>query len=113
MARCIKECGAETFIDVNDIAAGDDLKRRIREEIARTDELVVLFTAWSSQRSWLWVEIGAAWILEKRVVAILYEVSRGHLENDGGRAVLEGLNFCELNEFDIYLQELSRRIVHV
>jgi hypothetical protein len=34
MARCVSECGADTFLDVNDIATGDEFKELIRSKIA-------------------------------------------------------------------------------
>ena len=110
MARCITDQGASTFLDANDVETGDDFKRRIKAAIAASDELVALLTPISRRRSWLWVEIGAAWVLEKRVVAITYGVSRADLEADGGKAVLEDLHLRELNTFDEYLSELRGRL---
>jgi hypothetical protein len=111
MARCIEECGAETFLDVNDIATGDDFKELIRAEIARSDELVALFTPFSRDRSWLWVEIGAAWFARKRIVAITYGMNMEDLERDGGgRAILTDMHHRSLNDFDPYLHELRERI---
>ncbi len=110
MARCIGDQGAMAFLDVNDVETGDDFKRRIKAEIARSDELVALLTPVSRRRSWLWAEIGAAWILEKRIVAITYGLTRAELEADGGMAVLEDRHFRELNVFDTYLYELHERV---
>jgi hypothetical protein len=112
MARCIGDQGATVFPDVNDLETGDDFKRRIRAEIARSDELVALLTPISRRRSWLWVEIGAAWVLGKRIAAIMYGVSRAELDADGGMAVLEDRHFRELNMFDTYLDELRRRVTN-
>jgi hypothetical protein len=113
MSRCITDCGAETFIDVNDVASGDDFKKRIQAEIARADEMVALFTALSVQRSWVWIEIGAAWVLEKRIVGIIYGMTVAQFERaSGGKAVLQDLNLRDLNEFDVYLEELRQRIAH-
>jgi hypothetical protein len=113
MSRRIIECGAETFVDVNDVATGDDFKKRVQAEIAQADELVVLFTALSVQRSWVWIEIGAAWGLGKRIVGIIYGMTVAQFEKaSGGKAVLEDLNLRDLNEFEVYLEELRRRIAH-
>ena len=46
IARCIEDCGAEAFLDRRDIAAGDNFKQRIQEEIASCDELLAVFTPW-------------------------------------------------------------------
>lgn len=109
IAQGIRECGASTFLDETDIAKGDDFKKLIHREIEYSDELVALFTPWSLNRSWVWVEIGAAWGQGKRVVAILYGVSIKELESSGGMGILEDINLVELNKFDEYLSELKNR----
>jgi hypothetical protein len=38
IARNIEECGATSFLDRRDIAAGDDFNQRIHREIAACDE---------------------------------------------------------------------------
>jgi hypothetical protein len=113
MERCIKECGAETFLDANDIATGDDFKEVLRAEIALADELVALFTPFSRDRSWLWIEIGEAWFARKRIVAITYGMAMGDLEQDGGgRAILADVHLRDLSDFDICLQEPQKRVLH-
>jgi hypothetical protein len=42
IARNIEDCGATAFLDRRDIVAGDNFKRRLREEIAKCDELLAL-----------------------------------------------------------------------
>jgi hypothetical protein len=110
MARCIGDQGAMAFLDVNDVETGDDFKRRIRAEIARSDELVALLTPISRRWAWLWAEIGAGWIKEKRIVAITYGVTRTDPEADGGTAVLEDRHIRELNAFQTCLDELKKRV---
>ena len=113
MARCIDECNVETFLDVNDIATGDDFEEKIRPEIAQADESLALLTPFSRDRSWLWIEIGAAWFARKRIVAIIYGMSIVDLERDGGgRAILADVHIRALNDFEIYLQELRERVLH-
>lgn len=115
MARCVGDCGAETFLDAFDIQTGDDFKARIRDEIIRSDELVVLLTPFSRRRSWLWSEIGLAWGLGKRVVPITYGMTIADLDGeDGGeRGVLEAHHFRGLNDFEAYLNELRGRVSDV
>jgi len=113
MARCVRECGADTFLDVNDIATGDEFKELIRARIAEAEELVALFTPFSRDRSWLWVEIGAAWFARKRLVAILYGMTMADLERDGGgRAILADIHIRPLDAFENYLDELRERVTH-
>lgn len=109
IARCINDCGASTFLGETDIAKGDDYKLVIKHEISRSDELIALFTPWSAQRSWVWLEIGAAWGQEKRIVAVLYGISLSELDAKN-KAILEDYNVLNLNEFESYLKELRQRI---
>lgn len=62
------------------------------------------------RRNWVWVEIGAAWVNERRVVVVLYQVTLSDLDTGGGRAVLSDLNLVDINELDRYFQEVKTRV---
>ncbi len=110
----IHSTGAASFLDEKNIPKGRDFKKRIYEEIKKCDELVVLITPWSSKRSWIWIEIGAAWIQDMPVIAVFYGVDPQDLEENGqGKAVLEDINIVQLNEFDLYIKELTDRVREV
>jgi hypothetical protein len=110
IARNIEECGASTFLDRRDIAAGDNFKLRVHEEIAKCDELLALFTPWSRRRAWVRHEIGMADILRKRIVCVFYKVSAADFRADeDGLGPLDGLNIIELNDLGNYLKALRRR----
>jgi len=112
MARRIRDdCGALTFLDVEDVASGDDFKRRIHAEVRAAGEVVALFTPWSVRRPWVWIEVGAAWVLGLRIVAVLHGLSVEDLEEAaGGKGVLEDLHIIELNDFEKYTSELKTRV---
>ncbi|MFZ3238541.1 MAG: toll/interleukin-1 receptor domain-containing protein [Stellaceae bacterium] len=110
IAAGLRGCGAETFLDNDDLNKGDDFRHVIRTEVARSDELAALFTPWSMRRNWVWVEIGAAWVNERRVVVVLYQVTLSDLDTGGGRAVLSDLNLVDINELDRYFQEVKTRV---
>jgi len=111
IARSIHDTGASTFLDESDIPKGANFKERIHEEIKKSRELVALFTPWSSKRSWVWVEIGAAWSQEKPVVAVFYGMGATDLDQSGqGKAILDDINVLEINKFDIYVEELRKRL---
>jgi hypothetical protein len=110
MARLIRVSGATPFLDETDIAKGDNFKQIIHQEIKQCKELVALFTPWSVQRFWVWIEVGAAWAQEKRVIAVLYGITVAELEKIGGsKAILEDINILQLNDFDTYANELQQR----
>jgi hypothetical protein len=71
IAKRIEDCGASTFLDRRDIAAGDNFKERIRDEIPKCEELLALFTPWSRRRAWVRHEIGLADAFRKRIMRIL------------------------------------------
>jgi hypothetical protein len=111
IAKGIEDCGATTFLDRRDIAAGDNFKRRIHEEIVKSDELLALFTPWSRRRAWVRHEIGMADILKKRIVCVFYKVSVADFQADeDGLGPLDGLDTIELNNLGTYFNELRRRV---
>jgi hypothetical protein len=111
MAKCIQEVGAATFLDQTNIPKGANFRQIIHKEIATCQELVALFTPWSAKRSWVWIEIGAAWGQEKPVLAVFYGMSVSDLEDSGqGKAILEDINVINLNDFETYLSQLAARI---
>lgn len=110
LARRIEECNASAFLDRRDIAAGDDFKKRIQEEIPKCDELLALFTPWSRRRAWVRHEIGMADMLKKRIVCIFYKVAPADFEPDeDGLGPLDGINIIDLNRAGDYFAELRKR----
>jgi hypothetical protein len=110
--RIREDCGAEVFVDVFDIAKGDDFEDRIFGEMHKCHEFVVLLTPWSVERNWVWVEIGAARALGLRIVPVLYQVSLDEIDQErGGKTFLGAKNVVDMNEVDQYLLELTKRVV--
>ena len=111
IAKSIESCGAGAFLDRRDIAAGDNFRRRIRQEIPKCDELLALFTPWSRRRAWVRHEIGMADMANKRIVCVFYQVSIGDFDDDeDGRGPLEDLNVVDINALDTYLGASSKRV---
>ena len=93
------------------IAAGDNFKRRLHDEIGKCDELLALFTPWSRRRAWVRHEIGMADMLRKRIVCVFYKVAVEDFQGDeDGLGPLDGLNTIELNNLSTYLSALRRRV---
>jgi hypothetical protein len=110
IARSIESCGAMAFLDRRDIAAGDNFKQRIHEEIPKCDELLALFTPWSRRRAWVRHEIGMADILKKRIVCIFYKVTVADFRDDeDGLGPIDGLNTIDINGLETYFNALRRR----
>jgi hypothetical protein len=111
IAKSIQEAGADTFLDETNIPKGGNFKQIIHREIASSNELVALFTPWSAKRSWVWIEIGAAWGQGKPVIGVFYGMGVSDLEESGqGKAILEEINVVQLNGIERYLKELGERV---
>ncbi|HMQ58664.1 MAG TPA: toll/interleukin-1 receptor domain-containing protein [Rhizobiaceae bacterium] len=106
----LRSLGNETFIDINDIAKGDDIEQRIFEELSQCDELVALFTPWAVDRKWECVKIGAARALGLRIVTVLYAIDMNAIDGDkGGATFLRAKNYLDINELKSYFSELAAR----
>jgi hypothetical protein len=113
IAKEIQGHGATSFLDETHIPKGSrDFKRIIREEISASREMIALFTPWSAMRSWVWIEMGAAWDREILIVAVFYGMTASDLDKTGqGKAILEDVNVINLNDFDTFLKQLGARVV--
>jgi hypothetical protein len=110
IAACIKELGVETFLDVHDIAGGDDFEERILEAEGWCDELLVLLTPAALKSAYVAQEIAYFRHSNKRIVPIRYGVPEKSLSR---AAVLppfiRKLNMRHLNDLEGYLAELAGR----
>jgi hypothetical protein len=103
----IEEAGATSFRDDRDIHGGDDIPDEIRRQIKKSKELVVLLTPESSGRTWLTLEIGAAWGWSKRIRIVLVLC---HIAADSIPVMLKNKKAISLNEIDQYFVELKHRV---
>jgi hypothetical protein len=111
IARRVRDLGADTFLDETSIPKGANFKQIIHREIASSNEVIALFTPWSAKRSWVWIEMGAAWGQDKHVVAVFYGMDVGDLEESGqGKGMLEDINVLQLNDIEQYFTQLATRI---
>lgn len=111
VGRSIEAAGCTTFLDVKDIPKGADFKSVVRGELSRSDELIALFTPWSARRSWVWIEMGAAWGQGKPVVAVFHGMWISDLRSsEQGAAILEDINAVRLNDFAAYIDQLRARV---
>jgi len=101
-----REHGIETFLDEKDIEFGGSIPERIRQEIRDCGELVVLLSEYSVGRPWVLVEIGAAWVLEKRIIAVMDKLSPDQMPD-----VIAPYRAVDLNDVRDYIDELAERIL--
>lgn len=99
-----QKCGVKTFLDEKDIESGGSIPESIRKNIQACDEFIVLLSRYSVDRPWVLIEIGAAWVLEKRIVAIIDKVSPDEMPD-----VITPYKAVDLNNFDEYLNQILNR----
>lgn len=100
-----RERGIETFLDEKDIEFGGSIPERIRQEIRDCGELLVLLSEYSVDRPWVLIEIGAAWVLEKRIVAVMDKLSPDQMPD-----VIAPYRAVDLNDVQAYVDELVERM---
>ena len=107
----IENCGASTFLDESDIEIGDKFENKIKSELKSSQELFVLFTPWSLERPYVWLEIGAAFILELPIIAAFYGVSLEEVLRIAKIPnVIKETNSVPLNQLHVYLSQLKKRV---
>jgi hypothetical protein len=111
IAREIEARGATPFLDEAQVDAGADFEEDILDFLQRANELVVLLTPWALERPYVWAEIGAAWGRRIPIVALLLGITPAELQTRPGIPVLlKKRDLLELNDVEIYLEQLGTRI---
>ena len=106
----VEGTGATVFMDAGRIEYGEDFRQTILAELARCDELLVLFTRSSLRRPWVLAEVGATLIRQKRLVAITYGPTESELQELGILSLLGNGSLLPLDEFDHYVSQLTGRV---
>ena len=110
IARGVREAGATAFLDETDVPKGTNFKKRIREEIGRSDELIALFTPWSASARGSGLRSGPRGERAFPSSRFFTAWNREYLEVSGqGKAILEDVNLLELNTINAYLDQLKVR----
>jgi hypothetical protein len=95
----------EDISDDRDIEGGDDIPDVLRDQIGASSEILVLMTPVSVTRTWVLLEIGAAWHAGKRIIPLCY-----HVDTDKIPTMLQKMKALALNDFDRYVSELQNRV---
>ena len=86
------------------IEGGDPYKERIRDSLIRCKELFILVSPNSIKSEWVISEWGAAWVLGKRIVPILYQC-----QSKGLPSRLSDLQYRNFHELDKIIREFQKR----
>jgi hypothetical protein len=108
VARKISEelnaIGIETFLDEKDIVTGESIDDSIGQHLLQSDEMLILISPASLKSQWVFVEIGGAKVLAKRLIPILFHVGANELP-----PLLSRYLARDLNEIETYYEEVKRR----
>lgn len=102
--RRARRYGVRTFLDEKSLEAGASIPEEIRRHLESCEEFLVLLTSLSVSRQWVLLELGAAWGLRKRIVAITDKIADDDLPD-----IIRQTKACELNDFDGFVSELVGR----
>jgi hypothetical protein len=105
--RSIEERGkgrVKVFLDEKDIQVGGSIPDSVLSDIEQCHELVVLLSQVSKDRPWVLMEVGAAWGLRKPIMVVLDKIGSNEVPD-----IIRHQKAIDLNEFDQYLDQLSRR----
>jgi nucleoside 2-deoxyribosyltransferase len=95
----------KTFLYEKHIAGGEAIPDSIRNNIQQCDEFLVLLSRYSIDRPWVLIEMGAAWALEKPIIAITDKVTPEEMP-----AIIAPRRAIDLNALDEYLGQLYDRV---
>ena len=97
--------GVRAFLDEKDIEAGQSIADSVRTAIENCDEFVVLLSPHSKERPWVLIEMGAAWGLQKPIIAIIDKIGPNEIPD-----IVSPYKAVDLNDFDQYLNQLLKRV---
>jgi TIR domain len=107
-AKLIEEGGkphVKVFVDEKDIEGGQSIPESVRTGIEQCDEFLVLLSRYSKDRSWVLIEMGAAWGLHKPIVVIIDKIAPEEMPD-----IKSHDKAIDLNDFDQYITQLLKRV---
>jgi len=109
----IDDAGAESFLDELKVEAGDVFEQRLLDGLRRCEEHVILLSPRSVTRPYVWMELGASWIMGRRIVGIMNGITIRELRAmDGMPALIADLNLIDIGDVKSFFEELRRRAGH-
>jgi TIR domain len=100
----VHKLGIEVFLDNKDIQTGEDFDALTTENIANSNEMIVLVSHAALKSNWVMIEFGAARALGIRLIPILVDVTPNELPQPINRHLAR-----DLNQIEQYYGELRRR----
>jgi hypothetical protein len=101
ISRQLEEQSHQTFLDEKDIKTGDSIDGSIQSHLKDSDHLLIIISPSSLKSHWVFIEIGGAKALGKRIVPILF-----HIEPNEVPTAISQYLARDINDIDTYYQEL-------
>lgn len=99
--------GLKCFLSGKTLKTGDKFTEEIRKALLKSREVCYLFTPKSKTNLWTSLELGAAWVLGKRIVPINHRIDFTELADlPGMLAFYQGKDFSDLRT---YVNEVKKR----
>jgi TIR domain len=102
ISKLLEKENHTTFLDEKDIKTGDSIDSSIQEHLKESDDILLLLSPASIKSHWVFIELGGAKALGKRVIPILFHVLANEIPN-----AISQLLARDINELDKYIQELA------
>ena|SRR5579863_6804220 len=107
----VTNCKALTFLYEDDVQAGDDFEDTILQHLKSSNELLVLFTPWSLERPYIWLEIGVAWDKGLKIIGITYGLSVEEINSISKIPnIIKKSNIIDINSITKYFAQLKKRV---
>jgi hypothetical protein len=102
VSKQLEDQGHQTFLDEKDIKTGDSIDGSIQDHLKDSDHLLIIISPASLKSHWVFIEIGSAKALGKRIVPVLF-----HVEPNEVPSAISQLLARDINDIDLYYRELS------
>ena len=102
ISRMLETEGHETFLDEKDIKTGDSINKEIQEHLKDSDHLLLLISPASVTSQWVFIELGGAIALNKKVIPVLLHVGSNEIP-----PAISNLLARDINDLDKYFHELK------
>jgi hypothetical protein len=100
----LQRCGIETFLDEKDIETGESIDTSIGGHLKDCSELLILLSPASLKSHWIFIELGGAQILGKKIVPILFHVGANEIPSPINKYLAR-----DINEIEKYYTEAKKR----
>lgn len=95
-----------TFLDEKNINTGDSIDAEIQKHLGDCDHLLILLSPASISSHWVFIEVGGARALGKKIIPILFHVGINEIPN-----AIAYLLARDINDLDKYFDEIKPSVL--